>query len=85
METIWDDPSSFRPERWLEGEPAPYSYVPFGGGGRNCIGFALATLELQVFAVRLVQHCRWTVDGDEPRSKAVASFAPTGGLPITIE
>ncbi|MDX2378816.1 MAG: cytochrome P450 [Acidimicrobiia bacterium] len=85
METIWDDPSSFRPERWLEGEPAPYSYVPFGGGGRNCIGFALATLELQVFAVRLVQHCRWTVDRDEPRSKAVASFAPTGGLPITIE
>lgn len=81
---VWEDPLGYRPERWRHGEPEPYSYVPFGGGRRNCIGFTLATLELQVFAVRLAQSCRWTVETREPRSAAAASFAPTGGMPITI-
>lgn len=87
---LWDDPTTFRPERWASkddgsgGEPVPYSYIPFGAGRRNCIGFTLATLELQVFAVRLAQRCRWRVDTDEPRSGAAASFAPHGGMPITI-
>lgn len=84
LEEVWGDPLCFRPERWVDGEPTPYSFVPFGGGRRHCVGFALATLELQVFAVRMAQHCTWTVDGGEPRSAAAASFAPTGGMPITI-
>lgn len=58
MAEVWDDPLSFRPDRWAVGEPVPYSFVPFGGGTRNCIGFTLATLELQVFAVRLLQRLR---------------------------
>ena len=81
---VWGDPLAFRPERWESGEPEPYSFIPFGGGRRNCVGFTLATLELQVFAVRLAQGCTWTVDTAEPRSSAAASFAPAGGMPITI-
>ncbi len=84
MADVWTDPLVFRPDRWAEGEPAPYSFVPFGGGGRNCIGFTLATLELALFAVRLAQRVRWTVDVPEPPSRAAASFAPTGGMPITL-
>ena len=58
---LWPDPERFDPSRWAPGapEPKPYSFVPFGGGYRKCIGFALATLELQVMAVRLAQQVEW--------------------------
>jgi cytochrome P450 len=81
---VWGDPLVFRPERWADGEPVPYSFVPFGGGYRRCIGFALATLELQVLAVRLAQRVHWTLDRPTTRGVGIATFAPKGGVPITI-
>jgi cytochrome P450 len=81
---VWGDPLAFRPERWADGEPEPYSFVPFGGGARKCIGFALATLELQVLAVRLAQRARWTLDRSEAKGVGIATFAPKGGVPITV-
>jgi cytochrome P450 len=42
------DPQAFRPERFLEGAPEPYTWVPFGGGVRRCIGAAFAQLEMKV-------------------------------------
>lgn len=45
---LWDEPGAFRPERFLDGEVAPYSYLPFGGGAHRCLGASLATLELEV-------------------------------------
>ena len=81
---VWGDPERFRPGRWDEGEPVPYSFVPFGGGHRRCIGFALATLELQVLAVRLAQRVEWRVHRPEPKGVGVATFAPKGGVPITV-
>jgi cytochrome P450 len=81
---IWGDPERFRPERWVDGEPVPFSFVPFGGGYRKCIGFALATLELQVLAVRLAQRVAWQLDRPRTRPAGVANFAPKGGVPITV-
>lgn len=84
MPEVWGDPLAFRPERWADGEPVPYSFVPFGGGYRKCIGFALATLELQVLAVRLAQRTSWRLDRPTTRGAGIANFAPKGGVPITI-
>ena len=42
------DPEAFRPERFLEGAPEPYTWVPFGGGVRRCLGAAFAQLEMKV-------------------------------------
>ena len=81
---IWSDPERFAPERWADGEPVPFSFVPFGGGYRKCIGFALATLELQVLAVRLAQRLAWRLDMPRTRPTGVANFAPKGGVPITV-
>lgn len=82
---VWGDPARFRPQRWQDGEPVPYSFVPFGGGYRKCIGFALATLELQVLAIRLAQRIEWRLERPQVRPAGIASFAPKGGLPITVE
>ena len=40
------DPLAFRPERWLEGDAKPYSWIPFGGGVRRCVGAAFAQMEM---------------------------------------
>lgn len=50
---LWEDPQGFRPERHLDGKPAPYSWTPFGGGVRRCLGASLANLELEI-AIREV-------------------------------
>jgi len=42
----WPDPTSFRPERFLAGAPDPYTWIPFGGGVRRCVGAAFATMEM---------------------------------------
>lgn len=81
---VWGDPQVFRPERWADGEPEPFSFVPFGGGYRKCLGFALATLELQLLTVRLAQRLTWENERTDPRGAGIANFAPKGGLPITV-
>jgi cytochrome P450 family 135 len=41
------DANVFRPERFLDGQPSPYSWIPFGGGTRRCLGAAFATFEMK--------------------------------------
>ncbi len=84
LSDMWEDATTFRPDRWAQGEPAAYSYVPFGGGARRCLGFALATLELQVLATRLAQSGTWTLNNPNTRPGGFANFAPLGGMPITF-
>ena len=43
----WPEPTAFRPERFLDGAPAPGTYLPFGGGVRRCAGAPFAVLELR--------------------------------------
>jgi cytochrome P450 len=57
----WPEPDRFAPERWLPGDALhrpvdPYAYVPFGGGYRRCIGFALATQEIKAAMVEVVRR-----------------------------
>ena len=86
MPELWADPERFDPTRWAPGapEPVPYSFVPFGGGPRRCIGFALATLELQVMAVRLVQQVEWRLRRATVRPTGIATLTPKGGVPIEV-
>jgi cytochrome P450 len=83
---LWPEPDRFDPVRWAPGapEPHPYAFVPFGGGYRRCIGFALATLELQVIAIRLAQQIDWTLQQPNPKPTGTATLHPKGGVPIEI-
>jgi len=47
-EDIYPDPFSFRPERWEGVKPSTYSWIPFGGSIRRCLGATLAQAELRV-------------------------------------
>lgn len=43
---FWNDPLTFNPSRFLEGKPAPYTFIPFLDGARMCAGKQLAELQL---------------------------------------
>jgi cytochrome P450 family 135 len=45
--SIFASPEEFRPERFLDGNPPPATWIPFGGGIRRCLGAALAMVEAQ--------------------------------------
>jgi cytochrome P450 len=45
---LYPEPYAFRPERFLEGSPSTYGWIPFGGGVRRCLGATFAEFELRV-------------------------------------
>jgi len=45
---IYPDPFAFRPERFVGVKPGTYTWIPFGGGIRRCLGAALAMAEQRV-------------------------------------
>jgi cytochrome P450 family 135 len=53
---VYDDPEEFRPERFLENGPETFSWIPFGGGIRRCIGAAFATLEMKLILRTMLEE-----------------------------
>jgi cytochrome P450 len=85
---LWGpDAGAFRPSRWLEREPEPFTYIPFGGAYRRCIGFALALAEVQAVVVRLAQRTRLTlVDPErEVRGTGLSALRPDGGVRVRVD
>lgn len=86
---LWPEPEVFRPERWDPSapgytEPVPFSFVPFGGGYRRCIGFAFAELELRALIAELARRTELSLTGGPVLPTGVATMWPKGGVPVTV-
>ena len=53
---VYPDPERFDPQRFLDEKPNTYSWVPFGGGTRRCVGAAFANMEMDVVLRTVLRH-----------------------------
>jgi cytochrome P450 len=45
---VWDEPETFKPERFIDNKYTLYDFAPYGGGVRRCIGAAFATHAMKI-------------------------------------
>lgn len=85
----WEEPETFRPERFLEGNKASiqrHSYIPFGIGERVCIGNHFAMMEAMLLLSLLMQHMSFNYVGQAAAVPQLAiSLRPQGGMPLQVQ
>jgi cytochrome P450 len=82
---LWEDPTAFRPERFLNGAPEPYAFIPFGGGTRRCLGAAFATLEMREVLKAVAARFELTPDRPEAermRRRSITLTPARGGYVV---
>jgi hypothetical protein len=85
---IYPEPHAFRPERFVgEGNaPGTYTWIPFGGGRRRCIGASFAIQEMKVVIRSVLARCELTPAGDRPEQTGRRSitFSPDRGATVVL-
>ncbi|HEX8742708.1 MAG TPA: cytochrome P450 [Thermoleophilaceae bacterium] len=81
-------PREFRPERFL-GEDAPdtYTWVPFGGGTRRCLGASFAQLEMRVVLERVLERAELAPSGrrgERPVRRGVTMVPRRGARVVQV-
>jgi cytochrome P450 len=81
---LYPEPERFDPDRFsLERSGKPFSYVPFGGGLRECLGKEFARLEMKLFAAKIVREYEWDLLPDQDLNLiAVPMPRPRDGLRV---
>jgi cytochrome P450 len=80
------DPQAFRPERFLDGEVATNTWIPFGGGVRRCIGAGFSLMEGVAVLREVLQRYDVTLPAgvtDYPRVRNITSV-PRHGARIVV-
>ena len=79
------DPFAFRPERFLGDAPEPYTWIPFGGGVRRCLGAAFAQLEMRVVISAILARAKLRAPratGEKARFRGITLLPSRGGEAI---
>jgi cytochrome P450 len=79
-------PRAFEPDRWLGVKPDPYTWLPFGGGMRRCIGIAFAQLEMRIVLETVVPRARLRLANGPARVvRRGITLAPSGGTRVVLQ
>jgi cytochrome P450 len=80
------EPFAFRPERFLEGSPDTYAWIPFGGGIRRCIGAAFAEFEMRIALREVLTRCELHKASPAPEKigRRNITLSPKAGTPVVV-
>jgi len=81
-EDLYPNPQEFKPERFLERQYSASEYIPFGGGSRRCLGYALALLEMKLVLATVLSNYQLALVDNKPIRVQRRGFtlAPEGGV-----
>jgi cytochrome P450 family 135 len=84
---IYPDPKQFQPKRFLEQRAGTYTWIPFGGGVRRCLGAAFAEYEMRIVLGTLFGSCtvRPTSKRPEPVRRRGITHVPGNGATVVLE
>ncbi len=83
---IYPEPSAFRPERFLESPPGTYTWIPFGGGRRRCLGASFALLEMRIVLRAVLERFQLMAAGgpSELTRRRGITFSPSEGGTVVL-
>lgn len=81
----WQQPNEFIPERFMgEKRPEPYTWLPFGGGPRTCIGMAFGQMEAKVVLARVFQQFAFNLIPKAVHVHMGAALEPRPGVLMQV-
>ena len=81
---IYPDPERFRPERFVEQRAGTYTWIPFGGGVRRCLGAAFAEYEMRIVLSTLFASCTVRPGNKRPESMRRRGITHVPGRGATV-
>jgi cytochrome P450 len=82
---LYPDPERFDPERFVDKRVSPYEYLPFGGGGRRCLGMYFALYEMRLILAYLLDELELAAAASSIRTvRRNITLAPSAGMPIRV-
>jgi cytochrome P450 len=86
-EDVYPEPYAFRPERFIEQQTDTYSWIPFGGGTRRCIGASFAQFEMRVVLRTVLRSVVLRGASDQPEEivRRNVTLSPRHGTPAILE
>jgi cytochrome P450 len=83
---IYPEPYAFRPERFLERPAGTYTWIPFGGGVRRCLGASFALFEMKVVLRELVARLELSAPDSRPEriARRAITLVPERGGEVMV-
>jgi len=83
---LWEEPDAFDIDRFAQkGGRHRFQYLPFGGGGRICVGAQFATIEALTILANWLSEWRFAEAGHPAKAAGMVTLRPAGGLPLRLE